>query len=759
MSNAAASPNASSADELPSFAMGDAGLAATGRVAELSHLLAELDGWGKESTVARRLELSDDDHDRLAQARLGVAGSLFLALKHKDPGTARRSLRVALGCSAWSLWMEQDAGFREQLELAALVHDVGKIGVPDRVLLKPGPLNTEEAGLMNRHRDFGLEILQGSCAATEVLVTVRDAHLWYDGSNHPQGSSGEAIPLGARMLSVAIAYEAMMADQVFRRPLTPERALLEIYRNAGRQFDPTLVRRFTEFHQADRRRFEEEVARGWLRPMLGEWTQSPWQRLASTDVATSGSLETLMHRRLVEQMLGAVIAIDLGRRITEWNPGAERLTGINATAVVEREWAPSVVSMRDNEGRRIADENCPLIYCLQSRTAWHKRLMLEGRSGDPKTVDAHGIPVLAPDGSPQGALLLMHDVTQQLSLEERCHDLHEMVTKDPLTGLANRAEFDRKLESFAADHATRESVCALVICDIDRFKQVNDTYGHQAGDAVIQSFAQVIAAHARQQDVAARYGGEEFVLLCEDCDNASAAERADAMRAAFAAIAQTSLGGANITASFGVTALQAGDTAATLLRRADRALLMAKDSGRNQVVQLGTGANAREPNSLGRWLLGKYTGREQMILQAMVSAVPLQVVLEKLRGFIADHRAEVVSVQGFKVVLRVGDDQATPERRVTDRPVNFEMEVDLEEERDGLRGHDGTFMCTRVRVGIFPVAGRDRRRTDALERARHLLVSLRAYLMATLEETQTTVAPAGMLQRACEWLNPFKSPE
>jgi len=741
------------------MATADIAVEASGRVAELSQLLAELDGWGKESTVARRLELSDDDHDRLAQARLGVAGSLFIALKHKDPGTARRSLRVALGCSAWSLWMEQDAQFREQLELAALVHDVGKIGVPDRVLLKPGPLNSEEAGLMNKHREFGLEILQGSCAATEVLVMVRDAHLWFDGSNHPGGVAGDALPLGARMLSIAVAYEAMMADQVFRRPLTPERALLEIYRNAGRQFDPTLVRRFTEFHQADRRKFEEEVARGWLRPMLGEWTQSPWQRLTPAETGVDGAFEVLMHRRLVEQMLGGVVAIDLRHRITEWNPGAERLTGISASSVLEREWSPSLISLRDNEGRRIADENCPLVYCLQSRTPWHRRLMLEGRAGDPKTVEAHGIPILGPDGAPHGAMLLLHDVTQQLSLEERCHDLHEMVTKDPLTGLANRAEFDRKLESFAADHATRESVCALVICDIDRFKQVNDNYGHQAGDAVIQSFAQVIAAHARQQDVAARYGGEEFVLLCEECDNASAAERAESMRSAFAAIPQATLGGAKITASFGVTALQAGDTPATLLRRADRALLMAKDSGRNQVVQLGTGVNPREPNSLGRWLLGKATGREQMIVQAMVSAVPLQVVLEKLRGFIADHRAEVVSVQGFKVVLRVGDEQASPARRTTDRPVHFEMEVDLEEERDGLRGHDGTFMCTRVRVGIFPVTGRDRRRSDALDRARHLLVSLRAYLMATLEETQTTVAPASVFQRAYEWLNPFKSPE
>lgn len=754
MSNAAPSPESLSDPPIPGLAVD-----AAGRIAELSDLLAELDGWNKERNGSQRLELSDDDTDRLAQARLGVAGSLFVALKHKDPGTARRSLRVALGCSAWSLWMEQDPRFREQLELAALVHDVGKIGVPDRVLLKPGPLNSEEVELMNRHRAVGLEILQGSCAATDVLVIIRDAHLWYDGSNLAQGQAGDALPLGARMLSIVVAYEAMMADQVFRRPLTPERALLEIYRNAGRQFDPTLVRKFTEFHQADRRRFEEQVAEGWLKPMLGEWTQSPWQRMACGDMSAPPDVEALMHRRLVENMLGAVIAIDLRHRIIEWNPGAERLTGIVASAVIEREWSPSLVTLRDNEGRRIADACCPLIFSLQSRTSWHRRLMLEGRTGDPKTVEAHGIPVLGADGAPQGAVLLMQDVTQQLSLEERCHDLHEMAMKDPLTGLANRAEFDRKLDSFVTEHTARGGVCALVICDIDRFKRVNDTYGHQAGDAVIQSFAQLIASHVRQQDVAARYGGEEFVLLCEDCDNAMAAERAEAIRAAFEGIPQPALGGANVTASFGVTALQAGDSAATLLRRADRALLMAKDSGRNQVVQLGTGVSHPEQNALGRWLLGRSGAREQMIVQAMVSAVPLQVVLEKLRGFIADHRAEVVAVQGFKVVLRVGDDLATPVRRTTDRPVRFEMEVDLEEEREGLRGHDGMFMCTRVRVGIFPIAGRDRRRTDALDRARHLLVSLRAYLMATLEETQTTVAPAGMLQRACEWLNPWKSPE
>ena len=136
-----------------------------------------------------------------------------------------------------------------------------------------------------------------------------------------------------------------------------------------------------------------------------------------------------------------------------------------------------------------------------------------------------------------GAILLFHDASSETSLEQRCQSLHEKATKDPLTQVANRAEFDRVHEMFVAAHQQQQVPCSLMMCDLDRFKLVNDTYGHQAGDDAIKSLASLLKSSCRPGDLVARYGGEEFVMLCADCDNAAAARRAEQIRKALSQIA------------------------------------------------------------------------------------------------------------------------------------------------------------------------------------------------------------------------------
>ena len=145
---------------------------------------------------------------------------------------------------------------------------------------------------------------------------------------------------------------------------------------------------------------------------------------------------------------------------------------------------------------------------------------------------------------------------------------------------------------FVTAHQQQQAPLRLLMCDLDRFKRVNDTYGHQAGDDAIKSLAALLKGGCHPGDLVARYGGEEFVMLLADCDNATASRRADQIRVALSQVPQPKMNGQPITVSFGVTEIQPGDTAETMLRRADRALLMAKENGRNQVVQLGSGLDA-----------------------------------------------------------------------------------------------------------------------------------------------------------------------
>jgi diguanylate cyclase (GGDEF)-like protein len=314
---------------------------------------------------------------------------------------------------------------------------------------------------------------------------------------------------------------------------------------------------------------------------------------------------------------------------------------------------------------------------------------------------------------------------------------------------------------FVVTHQEQQMPCSLIIMDLDRFKSVNDTYGHQAGDQALISLASILKSSCRSGDLVARYGGEEFVMLCANCDNTTAARRAEEVRVALAQMPQPALDGRPVTASFGVTEIQPGDTAETMLRRADRGLLMAKTQGRNQVVQLGTGSAVKD---LATRLAGASSEAETLLERTLVSSVPIRIAIEKLRGFVADHEAKIVKTDGNRVELTI-DDDADRQRRYDDRPIRFRMTLRFKEQRD--RTKDETSQSrpvqTRIFVSITPLKNRDRRRANIAGRARDVLISFQSYLMATeveggAEETHQPVDGRSWIARllGC-WLN-FNGP-
>jgi diguanylate cyclase len=174
--------------------------------------------------------------------------------------------------------------------------------------------------------------------------------------------------------------------------------------------------------------------------------------------------------------------------------------------------------------------------------------------------------------------------SESAQLSERLAVVREAATHDALTGCYNRAAFD---EHLAAEHARRkldERPLALVICDIDRFKQVNDTYGHQVGDKVLRAVATVLTSGARPGDFLARYGGEEFVILLPNTALDRAAELAKDLIDRVARTRFLHQGGrVRMTVSAGVADFSAGESPAAVLKRADKALYAAKAAGRNCV--------------------------------------------------------------------------------------------------------------------------------------------------------------------------------
>lgn len=223
-------------------------------------------------------------------------------------------------------------------------------------------------------------------------------------------------------------------------------------------------------------------------------------------------------------------------------------------------------------------------------------------TGEPKARFYAGVPLVTREGTALGALCvidrrprtlteeqsralesLARQVVAQLELRVQVAELEKQSLTDPLTGVWNRRAFYRLLRNEWARHTRSGQPLALLMVDIDHFKQVNDTYGHPGGDAVLQEVAETLAASIRPSDTLFRYGGEEFCCVLTGCDLETAVGIAERARAA---VAGAPRGGVAVTVSVGAAAALAGAGMTTnlLVGKADEALYAAKEAGRNRVV-------------------------------------------------------------------------------------------------------------------------------------------------------------------------------
>ena len=170
--------------------------------------------------------------------------ALALAVEAKDPYSAGHSKRVGFYASQLAKEMGMDAEVQQTLNNAGILHDIGKIGVKDEILLKPGRLTDEEFKLMQQHPVIGEAIVKPVRALSKVVQLVRCHHERYDGKGYPSGLKGEEIPLEARLLSVVDAYDAMSTNRPYRKRLTQDEVKAELKRNSGIQHDPQFVEAF-----------------------------------------------------------------------------------------------------------------------------------------------------------------------------------------------------------------------------------------------------------------------------------------------------------------------------------------------------------------------------------------------------------------------------------------------------------------------------------------------------------------------------------
>jgi len=285
-------------------------------------------------------------------------------------------------------------------------------------------------------------------------------------------------------------------------------------------------------------------------------------------------------RALAEAAYDAIVMIDGQGRVSFWNPAAERLFGFAEEEAMGRPITELITppELRDKTLtalRQLAEgEGPPSLGTLQETEAVRKdgtRLPVE-RSVSPFRL-----------GGAWYAVATIRDITERKATEAR---LRELATTDSLTGLCNRRRFMELAEREFVRSRRYQGALTMLMMDIDHFKRVNDTHGHDVGDEVLRELARISRAALREPDVLGRLGGEEFGVLLPETDAGAALEVAERLRRAIEdAPMATAVGEMRITVSIGAATSDAdADSVATLLKRADVALYAAKEAGRNRVV-------------------------------------------------------------------------------------------------------------------------------------------------------------------------------
>jgi putative nucleotidyltransferase with HDIG domain len=218
--------------------------------------------------LLRELLLSQERAERLARLQIGVLTSMIETLALRDRMTARHSAAVARYAREMAIALGRPAAEQELAHTAGLLHDIGKFAFPDAILLAEQPLTAEQWEVVRRHPADGARLVQRVDGYAPVAEIVLSHHERWDGAGYPRGLAGEEIPLAARLISVADAYDVLTARDSYRRPISSEEAVEELRRVAGRQFDPQIVEMFASilesrdlsFRHGDDADFEAELA-------------------------------------------------------------------------------------------------------------------------------------------------------------------------------------------------------------------------------------------------------------------------------------------------------------------------------------------------------------------------------------------------------------------------------------------------------------------------------------------------------------------
>ncbi len=568
---------------------------------------------GKLDGEKRHIEEMADLHMRTIEA-------LALAIEAKDHTTHDHLQRVRI----YALEVAKEIGLSEAeleaLQAASLLHDIGKLAVPEHIISKPGRLTPEEFEKMKIHPVVGAEILEHVRFPYPVVPIVRAHHEKWDGSGYPFGLKQEEIPAGARILSAVDYLDALASDRQYRKALPLEEVIRHLTEESGKAFDPKVVRvlqnRYRELERLVLQQFgrqersklstEVKVERGRA-PDAGfesnvEKEAGQETHFLSSIAAARQEAQTLFE---LSQDLGA--SLSLGETLSVFSVKIKRLVPYDAIAMYVRrgpELIPEHVS--GDNFRLFASLRIPLGQGLSGWVAQNKKPIINGNPSvepgylnDPTKFStlrsALSVPLeglsgvvavltlykLEHDSFTSDHLRILLAITSKMALAIenalKYEQAENSATTDYLTGLPNARSLFLQLDREVARCKRETSTLVTMVCDMDGFKQINDRFGHLEGNRVLRLFAQALKHSCRDYDYVARMGGDEFVVVAPGLTTEAAISKAHQLKQLAQHAGKEVCGEDILSLSIGYSLYpEDGEGAEALLAEADRRMYMEK---------------------------------------------------------------------------------------------------------------------------------------------------------------------------------------